>query len=175
MRDLIAAEKFYGQSKKRKTGIFIAIFMVVAALLTVFPVNLSNLRNTKSKSEIQAMVSKFNELYRAKDIEGLTGLYSDAPDVIAIGAGKLEQFVGHKAVEAAYKEEFAEVGEIKSVVHKIVSLTISGETASLGAVRYITALRKNEVIQSTGRLTAVLKKVHGRWFFIQTHYSLPPE
>lgn len=175
MRDLIAAEKFYGYSKKRKTGLFIVIFMVVAGLLTVFPVNLSNLRNTKSKSEIHAMLTRFDELYRGKDVAGLTALYSDAPDVIAIGAGKSEQYIGPEAIEAAYKKEFSELGEIKSVRHKTLSVTISRETASLAAVRYITAQSKDEVIHRRGRLTAVLKKIHGRWVFIQTHFSLPPE
>jgi ketosteroid isomerase-like protein len=174
MRDLIAAEKFYGLSRNRKIGLFIVISMVVAGLLTVFPGNLSNLRNTESKIEIQAVLIKFNESYRKKDVAGPMALYADAPEVVAIGAGNVEQCIGHEAIGAAYKKEFSEFGEIKSVEHKIRSLTISREIASLAADRYMTVLRKGEVIQRVGRLTAVFKKIHGRWFFIQTHFSLPP-
>ncbi len=175
MRDLIAAEKFYAYSKNKKTGLFIVIFIVAAGLLAVFPGTLSNLRNTEAKSEIRAALAKFSESYRKKDIEALMALYADEPDVLAFGIGNMAQCIGRGAIGEAYKQEFSEFGEITSVAHQTLSLNISGETASLAAVRDITALRKDEVIHRAGRLTAVLKHIHGKWFFIQTHYSLTPE
>jgi ketosteroid isomerase-like protein len=173
MRGLIAAEKFYRHGKNRKAGLFVVFFVVVAGFLTVFPCALSSLRDSESKSEIEAVLSKFNELYGKKDIDGLMALYSDAPGVVAIGSGKFQQSIGREAIEAAYKEEFSKFGEIKTVEHKTLSLTISRKIASLAADVYITALIKDELTRRTGRLTAVLKKIHGNWFFIQTHFSLP--
>jgi ketosteroid isomerase-like protein len=173
MRDLIAAEKFYRHGKNRKAGIFVVFFVIVAGLVTVFPCALSSLRNSESKSEIEAVLSKFNESYREKDINGMMALYSDAPGVVAICSGKFQQCIGREAIEAAYRKEFSKFGEIKSVEHKTLSLTTSREIASLAADVYITALIKDELTRTAGRLTAVLKKIHGNWFFIQTHFSLP--
>jgi ketosteroid isomerase-like protein len=175
MRDLIAAEKFYGQSKYRKASLFVVIFIVIAGLLTVFPVNLSHLRNAEPKIEIQAVLTKFNESYRKKDVEGLMALYSDALGVIAIGSEKLENCIGRDAIAAAYKKEFSECGEIKSVEHNTRSLIISREIASLAADRYITVMRNDKEIRIAGRLTVVLHKIHDHWFFIQTHFSQLPQ
>ena len=77
MRGLVSAEKFYGYSKNRKAALFIAILVVAAGLLAVFPGSLSNLRNTEAKNEIRSVVSKFSESYRKKDIQGIINLYAE--------------------------------------------------------------------------------------------------
>jgi ketosteroid isomerase-like protein len=177
MRGLVSAERFYKYGRSRKAGIFLLFLAIIACLLVLFPDNLSNLINKRSRIEIRSVLSKFDRSYKEKDLEGLMALYSDSPEVIAIGSGDFRQRIGRKAIEAAYGREFSTSGMIKSVESRILSLTISGEIASLAADIYITSMRKNKMIRTAGKLTAVLKKVHGNWSFVQTHFSLaaPPE
>lgn len=174
MRGLIAAEKFYG-TKKKKIAILISVITVLLAGVMVFPGNLSAPKNARIKKEIQTFMTSYNTLYREKDVEGIMALYSNDPDIIMLGAGKGEHFIGHAAIREAYQREFSSFGEIKSVKYKILSLFISKEFTSLASERYITTLRGNQAVRISDRLTAVLKKANGRWVYVQMHFSLPHE
>ncbi|HUX78821.1 MAG TPA: nuclear transport factor 2 family protein [Thermodesulfovibrionales bacterium] len=174
MRDLIAAEKFYG-TKKKKIAILILAIIILLAGLMVFPGNLSAPKNARIKKEIQTLMTAYNALYQKKDVEGIMALYSNDPDIIMLGAGKRGHSIGHKAIREAYQREFSAFSEIKSVECKTLSIFIAGDIVTLAAERYLTALKGSEVVNIAGGLTAVMKNSNGSWFFIQTHFSWPYE
>ena len=173
MRGLIAAEKFYG-TKKKKLAI---LFAVIALLLTgvmVFPGNLSAPKNARIKKEIQTFMAEYNGLYQKKDVAGIMKLYSTDAGIIMLGAGR-DYSIGHTAIREAYQREFPAFREIGSVECSILSLSVSGDIATLAAERRITEARGDEMVKMAGGFTAVLKKDEGRWLFIQTHFPQPSE
>ena len=174
MRDLVAAERFYGTYEKKIVLLLTAIFVLLGSLM-VFPETLSVLKTAKTRKEIQAMMSEFNSSYRKKDIEAIMALYSNDTDTIALGTGNTGKCIGHEAIREAYQKEFSEFKEIKAVEFKTLSLFVSGDIAALAADTRISAERENGTLTRAGQLTAVLKKTDGKWFFLQTHFSMPSE
>jgi uncharacterized protein (TIGR02246 family) len=174
MRDLVAAERFYGTYKKKIAVLLAAIFILLGSLM-VFPDTLSVLNTAKTKKEIQAVMAEFNSSYRRKDIEGIMALYLNTPDTIALGTGKAGECIGHEAIRKAYEKEFSEFKEIKALEYNTLSLFVSGEIAALAADMRIAAVQGHGTVTKAGRLTAVLKRTDGKWFFLQTHFSPPSE
>lgn len=174
MRDLVAAERFYGTYKKKMVVLLTAILILLGSLM-VFPETLSVLKSAKTRKEIKAVMTDFNSSYRRKDIEGVMALYSNAPDTIALGTGNAEECIGHEAIRKGYLKEFSEFKEIKAVEYRTLSLFVSGEIAAIAADMRIAAVQGYENVTKTGILTAVLKRTDGKWFFLQTHFSPPSE
>jgi hypothetical protein len=85
-------------------------------------------------------------------------LYSKARGTITLGTGKAGKCIGRKAIRKAYQKEFSEIGEIKAIEHKNLSLFVFGEIAALAADINIAAVRRHRTMTKTGRVTAVLKK-----------------
>jgi uncharacterized protein (TIGR02246 family) len=174
MRGLVAAEQFYGTYKKKTVVLFAAIFILLGSLM-VFPDSLSVPKAAKTRKEIQTVMAKFNSSYRRRDIGGIMALYSNTPDTIALGTGKVGKCIGREAIRKAYQKEFSELEEIKAVEYKTLSLFVSGDVASLAADMRVSAVRGHRTVTTTGRLTVVLGKTDGKWFFRQTHFSPPSE
>ena len=170
MRDLIAAEKFYG-TKKKKIIILIAVVAILLAGLMAFPGDLAAPRSARLKREVQAHMKTFNILYQQKNVEGIMAIYSDDPGVVMLGNGPDEQHHGREAIEKAYGRLFSTAGELQSVESRIVSLTIEGDIAALAAERHISAVCSGEVVTDAEVLTAGLQRINGRWVFLQTHFS----
>jgi ketosteroid isomerase-like protein len=168
MRDLIAAEKFYG-AKKKKIAILISAITILLVGVMVFPGSLSAPKNARIKKEIETLMTVYNTLYQNKDVEGIMELYSTDSDIIMLGKGAYS--IGHKAIREAYQQEFSSFSEIKSGEWKPLSLLITGDIVTLAAARHLTAVRGSEVVNIVGAVTAVIKKINGDWFFIQTHFS----
>jgi ketosteroid isomerase-like protein len=174
MRDLVAAEQFYGTYRKKTVVLLSAIFILLGSLM-VFPDSLSVPKTSKTRKEIQTVMAKFTSSYRRKDIEGIMALYSNAPNTIALGTGKAGKCIGHEAIRRAYQKEFSEFKEIKAVGYENLSLFVSGEIAALAADTRVAAVRGHRTVTKSGRLTAILKRTDGNWFFLQTHFSPPSE
>jgi uncharacterized protein (TIGR02246 family) len=170
MRGLVAAEQFYGTYKKKTVVLLAAIFILLGSLM-VFPDSLSVPKAAKTRKEIQTVMAKFNSSYRRRDSGGIMALYSNTPDTIALGTGKAGKCIGREAIRKAYQKEFSQFKETKSVEYKMLSLFVSGDVASLAADISISAMRGHGPVRTTERVTAVLKKTDGKWFFQQTHFS----
>ena len=169
MRGLIAAEKFYG-TRKKKIAIAIMAITILLVGVIVFPGTLSAPRNARIKKEIKTRITAYNVAYQKKDVDGIMALYSDDPDIIMLCAGKGLHFIGRTAIQEAYQREFSAFSEIISVKHTILSLsTVSGDLAILAAERNLTGFKDGQAVTITGGFTAVLKNLHGSWYFIQTH------
>ena len=175
MRDLVAAERFYGKNRKKKIGLLIIFLIIIAGSVAVFPGSISNLTKRKTEKEIHVLLVQFNNSYKHKDIEGLMTFYSQTPDVTAIGTGMQGTSVGREAIKSGYQREFSEFHEIQAVEDKILSISISKDMVSLCADRYITVLKGDRKVKVNGVFSAVLRKINGKWLFTQTHFSLPPE
>jgi len=174
MRGLIAAEKYYG-TRNKKIAIALSVITILLIGVIVFPGTLSAPRNARIKKEIERLMNAFNTSYQKKDAEGIMALYARDPDIVMLGAGKGEHFIGSTAIQEAYQREFSEFTEITSFEQKILSLHISGGMATLAAERSLAGFKGGEDVSIAGGFSAVLKEDNGSWIFVQTHFSLPHE
>jgi ketosteroid isomerase-like protein len=174
VRGLVAAEQFYGTYKKKTVVLFAAIFILLGSLM-VFPDSLSAPKAAKTRKDIQTVMMKFSSSYRKKDVGGIMALYSNTPDTIALGIVKAGKCIGRQAIRKAYEREFSQFKEIEAVEYKMLSLFVSGDVASLAADISVSAMCEHGPVRTTERVTAILKKTDGKWFFQQTHFSPSPE
>jgi ketosteroid isomerase-like protein len=68
--------------------------------------------------------------------------------------------------------DFAQADNVQSKF-TWMSVSASGPVAWVAADMYVSAEIKGQTRQFKGRFTAVLERVMGRWFIMQSHFSLP--
>ena len=112
------------------------------------------------------------DAYRLRDVEKVLSFYSPDPDLVAIGTGIDERFVGREALKAGLTHDFSQENE---AALRIIWSSVS----EAGGVAWVAADCVADVTVSgrrmsvAGRLTAVLEKRGERWYIMQTHFSLP--
>ena len=130
----------------------------------------------KASPEIEAAVlttiTDSWDAYRLRDVEGVLSFYSADPDLVAVGTGHDERFVGREALRAGLVNDFSQGNE---AALRITWASVSG----VGNVAWVTAdcvvdaTVSGRTVSVLGRLTAVLEKREEKWFIMQTHFSLP--
>lgn len=112
------------------------------------------------------------DAYRLKDVERVLSFYATDPDLVAVGTGLDERFVGPESLKAGLVNDFSQGNE---AVLRIVWASVS----EAGSVAWVAADCIADVMVScrtasvAARLTAVLEKRGEKWYIMQTHFSLP--
>ncbi len=130
-------------------------------------------RGKKTEADIEATLSRMAELYKAKDVAGLMTITAKEKDVTVVGILEEEPLVGYDRIRAGLERTFAGLTEIKSMEVKPYAVSESGGVAWLAADVRLIAVTKGKGVDLHGNMTAVLRKISGRWLFAQSHFSFP--
>ncbi|HPL62638.1 MAG TPA: nuclear transport factor 2 family protein [Syntrophales bacterium] len=132
--------------------------------------------NSKYAPEIKAALSRYVEYYKNRDARGIASLYLSEENVVAIGAGKDQKETNRAGIRKAYEEEFSFYREIRSLQYKVISMSSLGHICWISAEVHGNAfLAAGAGSMISGRLTAVLRRIGAKWYFVQTHFSLPAD
>ena len=61
-----------------------------------------------AEEAVRGTLDRYAERYGAKDVDGVTELFADDPDVLLIGTGADERWVGRPEVRRQFARNFAE-------------------------------------------------------------------
>jgi ketosteroid isomerase-like protein len=128
--------------------------------------------DAKTKAEILKTIREMWKAYGRLDADGVLGFYAPDPDVVVIGSGVDEVYVGPKQAKRGLKRDFAQVRDVKGGLSK-VRISAAGKVAWLAASCRFAAYVSGCNIEMAGRLTAVLEKRRGRWLILQSHFAMP--
>jgi ketosteroid isomerase-like protein len=128
--------------------------------------------DAKTKADILKTIREMGKAYGRLDAEGVLAFYAPDPDLVVIGSGADEVYVGPKQAKRGLRRDLSQAFRVKVRLSK-VRLSAAGKVAWLAANCRFTAHVAGCDVVMDGRLTAVLEKRKGRWLIVQYHFSMP--
>jgi len=128
--------------------------------------------DAKTKAEIVNTMREMWKAYARLDADGVLAFYAPDPDVVVIGSGADEVYVGPKQAKKGLKRDFAQTRSVKVRLSK-VRISAAGKAAWLAANCLFTVHVAGCDIDMAGRLTAVFEKRKARWLIMQSHFAMP--
>lgn len=124
------------------------------------------------KEDIKVTLKKHDEAMSKKDLKGVMALYAVSPDVVLMGTGPGEFWVGKEAIEDAYQHFFQDY-EAGSLSHECPFLSggHEGNVAWLAASCQMTDTSKGGKREYVLNVSAVLTKQGESWQFRTMHFS----
>lgn len=156
-----------------KFSISLAIAVVLFSL-TLKCQSIDEMQETRQM--VQQTVDKFYSALEHQDWETMSSLYPLNLKVMAIGPARNDCFTGWDQIQQFWRS-FAENKQALKIWH-------SDETSQInftGNVAWFSSRNKMEFKIDTLNVvyqyffTGVLKKIGGRWLWVQTHLSMPQE
>ncbi|GBC62077.1 hypothetical protein DENIS_3040 [Desulfonema ishimotonii] len=147
---------------------------IVMLALTVFlmtaPFCVAEEPSPEVMAELEAFYKSYVDTVQKKDIDAMMKLWAPGPGILLMGTGPGERFLGEEAVREAHLSFFDESDkeEIKLTWHKA---NISGNTAWVANMAYITTYASNKKNEYALNWTWVLNKTDGKWLLNMQHYS----
>lgn len=130
-----------------------------------------------SEDTIQAVheiLKNIAQAYYDKDLDGMMQLYTQDPDLVAIGAGRDEWIKGPKDLRDGYKRDMEQANEIKADFEDI-TISSSGNVAWTSARMAMNVQVEGQEVTMFGRLSLVLEKRDDKWLIAHLHFSMPNE
>lgn len=126
------------------------------------------------EAAVRAVLEKMAEAYRKKDVDGLMSLYVSDPDVVSIGTGKDEKYIGLAQLRKAYERDFAQSQSVAITFDWLsVSADATGDIAWFASDITVRAKVSGKEVTFPGRLTGVMENRAGNWLIVLGHFSLP--
>jgi len=128
--------------------------------------------DVKTEAEVMTTLNRFIKAYQDKDLAGILKLFAPDPDVVFYGNGEDEKSIGIVGIREQAEHDWSQSSAV-SLEIKWSSVSSAGAVAWLAADIEIHAGVRGIEMRLPARLTAVLEKRAGEWFFMQWHASVP--
>jgi len=128
--------------------------------------------DVKTEAEVMTTLNRFIKAYQDKDLAGILKLFAPDPDVVFYGNGEDEKSIGIVGIREQAEHDWSQSSAV-SLEIKWSSVSSAGAVAWLAADIEIHAGVGGIEMRLPARLTAVLEKRAGEWFFMQWHASVP--
>jgi uncharacterized protein (TIGR02246 family) len=126
------------------------------------------------EAAVLATLDRYAERYGEKDVDGVTELFADDPDVILIGTGADERWVGRREIRRQFARNFAEAERTRfEWVSRHVAATGDGAWVAADAVVHVVVDGVERSIPI--RFTVVLEQRDGVWVWLHRHASVAAE
>ena len=128
--------------------------------------------NAKTEAAVMAVLDKFLQSYKKRDLKGLMSLLAPDDDLFMYGTGIDEKRIGKEQFEFQAKRDWSQSDELAFNLtwHKISS---AGTVAWIAADGFGQGKMGGHEVQFPVRMTAVLEQRGNDWFLTQSHISLP--
>jgi ketosteroid isomerase-like protein len=153
----------------RKLALSIGLLTLVVLVLAL---GISQAGQTDTKAE--AGIKKLMESYRAavgkQDLAGVMKSFADGPDIVVMGTGPGELYVGKESIENAYRAFFSNFQTEKNKITWMKS-GVNGNAAWILGTSLITQNLKKGQNEFEMNWSAVLEKKGGEWKIVALHFS----
>ena len=148
-----------------------AIAMLLALTIAGVPVGAQQ-PDPKMIAEIQEMLDRHDRALNEKNLDALMATFSPAPNVVVMGTGPGERWVGQAEIRAAYSEIFKDfdAGTVQ-VTTTWKTGSIDGNVAWLAAQCHCVQFLKNAKRDYSLNVSALLVKRGSGWQFQMLHMS----
>ncbi|HLG09590.1 MAG TPA: nuclear transport factor 2 family protein [Gaiellaceae bacterium] len=125
----------------------------------------------EAEEAVLATLDRYAERYGAKDVDGVTELFADDPDVVLIGTGADERWVGRREIRRQFARNFAEAERTHfEWVSQHVAAAGNGAWVAADAIVHVVVEGVERSIPI--RFTVVLEQRDGVWVWLHRHASV---
>jgi uncharacterized protein (TIGR02246 family) len=155
---------------KMRGLLFLALLMACAGCASA-PV-----ADTKAQDQaaIQALESKFQTAFDAKDINAIMALYTPDGSMVVFDATPPRQYTGWSAYKKDWETFFAAFPGPADIKLTDLDITVGGDIAYGHSIQHTIMTDKDgKKVEMTVRVTDGYKKINGQWLISHEHVSVP--
>ncbi len=123
---------------------------------------------------VQEILKQYAQAYADKDMESIIKLFTQDPDLVAIGAGRDEWVTGSEELKKGFQRDMTQADDIK-VDFEDVAVSSSGNVAWASAQMILKVKVEGQEITMPGRVSFVFEERNNNWFINHLHFSVPDE
>lgn len=125
-----------------------------------------------AEEAVCATLDRYAERYGAKDVDGVTELFADDPDVLLVGTGADERWVGKPEVRRQFARNFAEAERTRFewISRHVAAAGPDAAWVAADAVVHVTVEGVERSIPI--RFSVVLERRDGAWLWLHRHASV---
>jgi uncharacterized protein (TIGR02246 family) len=125
----------------------------------------------ESERAVLETLDRYAGRYGAKDVDGVTELFADDPDVLLIGTGADERWLGKTEVRRQFVRNFSEAGQTRfEWISRHVAA--AGDAAWVAAEAVVHATVDGRELSIPLRFTVVLEHGEQGWRWLHRHASV---
>lgn len=128
--------------------------------------------NAKTEAAVLAVLNKFMESYKKRDINGLMTLFAPDDDQIMFGTGIDEKRIGRDQIRFQAERDWSQT-EALAFDFTWHQISAAGPVAWVAAEGLGQGKVGGQKIEFPLRMTAVLEQRDDEWLLVQSHVSLP--
>ncbi len=126
----------------------------------------------KVLAELKENFTRLDQAINAHDLTGVLALYAPGDNIVLLGTGEGERWVGREEIQAAYAEFFRSFDPGTQETRCTWTMQdVKGNLAWMASMCRITDFLKNQKREYGINVTAVLEKLDGKWHFRVMHFS----
>lgn len=150
---------------------FVAV-VLVAALVSAAP-GLASEIDPRTEKEVKGFLDSQTQAYGKKDLKAVMAMLAPDADVVMLGNGPDDRWVGPDQIKKAYESFLA---QYKSEIMRLTwtSIRAKGNVAWFAARCVIHQMKQPEGKETLLiNWTGVLEKRKDKWLLVQSHFSFP--
>jgi uncharacterized protein (TIGR02246 family) len=150
-------------------------FHMIAFTFLLAPGSAAGANDGSEEKAVRSVLDNYTKACERCDLELLSSVFSNDPDIVLINAASPRWLVGWTTVAEVYKGLFYVSGDVK-MQHTSISIKMlaSGSAACLTCDQNIKGTIQGKAFAFEGmRMTCVLEKQQGHWRIVHGHWSLP--
>jgi ketosteroid isomerase-like protein len=128
--------------------------------------------DAKTEAAVLAVLDKFKQTYKNRDIEGLMSVMAPDNDLFMYGTGADEKRIGPEQVRFQAERDWAQTEALDFNLNSH-HISAAGPVAWVASEGLGQGRVGGQEIQFPMRMTAVLEQRNGKWLLVQAHVSLP--
>ena len=131
---------------------------------------------TDDEAQVRTLLDNWAKAFRDRDIASLMAIYAPGPDTVAYDIVPPLQYVGYDAYKKDYQAFFAQYKGPITVEYRDLHVVASPTVAfAFGLERESGTLLNGQRSDIWLRFTSGFRKIHGRWFDVHDHVSVPAD
>jgi ketosteroid isomerase-like protein len=159
----------------------ISIFILLAAILISCakeqkPIELKPEDPAKLRQDIENLLLLNVEGYKTKNIDKIMATYANVPEVTALASSFRYKAIGWENIKAMFSQDLK--FDFSLINYDLSDMEVHQNDSI--AWMHVDILAKGivgeQTLENKARMTAVMKKISGKWLFVMTHFqSFMPE
>ena len=123
-------------------------------------------------ADVRALLAQHDKAFNAQDLKGVMDTYASAPNIVLMGTGPGEAYVGEEAIGSAYNQFFTRFkANVLHFKYDWISVGAKDNVAWFAATVTVQATIDNKKRERAFNISGTLEKTEGKWRFLSMHFS----
>lgn len=150
------------------------LWTIALALCGFSGFEIASYAKTDDERQIRQLMDHFAAAFRAKDVDTLMSLYEHSDKLVIFDVVPPLQYTGWDAYRKDFKGMFDRYNGRLTFDFNNLNITTDGNMAYSDSIDHVTGtLQAGKKMDYNVRVTAVYRKIDGKWLIVHEHVSVP--